>query len=181
MVTFTPANDYASKFNRVIAFTSLEITDNYAVKFALAHDSIEILGKTMPIIVIVGWEVAIRDCVFKNFTSLIRGTAVATGYAEQQGISQFLTSTGFNLMELLDFSDAEFQKIKQQATQRAKTVVFFSNLERCRTIIKAIASGSNLLRYLLYHMNNKVINNQRQGLANHNLSGIIMVLRPHLI
>jgi hypothetical protein len=32
-VTFTPANDYASKFNRVIAFTSLEITDNYAVKF----------------------------------------------------------------------------------------------------------------------------------------------------
>ncbi|WP_196220168.1 hypothetical protein [Terrilactibacillus tamarindi] len=100
-VTFTPANDYASKFNRVIAFTSLEITDNYAVKFALAHDSIEILGKTMPIIVIVGWEVAIRDCEFKNFTSLIRGTAVTTGYAEQQGISLFLTSTGFNLTELV--------------------------------------------------------------------------------
>jgi hypothetical protein len=56
-VTFTPANDYASKFNRVIAFTSLEITDNYAVKLAFAQDSIEILGKTMPITVIVGWEV----------------------------------------------------------------------------------------------------------------------------
>ena len=108
-VTFTPANDYASKFNRVIAFTSLEITDNYAVKFALAPDSIEILGKTMPIIVIVGWEVAIRDCEFKNFTRLIRGTPIATGYAEQQGISQFLTSTGFNLTELVDFPDAEFQ------------------------------------------------------------------------
>jgi energy-coupling factor transporter ATP-binding protein EcfA2 len=171
-VTFTPANDYASKFNRVIAFTSLEITDNYAVKFALAPDSIEILGKTMPIIVIVGWEVAIRDCEFKNFTRLIRGTPIATGYAEQQGISQFLTSTGFNLTELVDFPDAEFQKVKQRATQRAKAIVFFNDLERCRAIIKANSAGSNLLRYLLYHMNNKVIKNQQQSLANDNLSGL---------
>ena len=171
-VTFTPANDYASKFNRVIAFTNLEITDNYAVKFALAHDNIEILGKTMPIIIITGWEVAIRDCEFKNFTSLIRGTATTTGYAEQQGISRFLTSTGFNLTELVDFSDAEFQKVKQQATQRTKAVVFFNDLERCRAIMKGNSPGSNLLRYLLYHMNNKVIKNQQQSLTNDNLSGL---------
>lgn len=30
-VTFTIANDKASKFDRVIAFTSLDISDNYAV------------------------------------------------------------------------------------------------------------------------------------------------------
>ncbi|XQY92146.1 ATP-dependent DNA helicase [Metabacillus sp. HB246100] len=171
-VTFTPANDYASKFNRVIAFTSLEITENYAVKFALAHDSIEILGKTMPIIVIVGWEVAIRDCEFKNFSSLIRGTAVTTRYAEQQGISLFLTSTGFNLTELVDFPDTEFQKIKQQATQRTKMVVFFEDLERCRAIMNENRAGKNLLRYLLYHMNNKIIKNQHHSLANNNLSGL---------
>jgi hypothetical protein len=150
----------------------LEITDNYAVKFALARDNIEILGKTMPIIAIVGWEVAVRDCEFKNFTSLIRGTPIATGYAEQQGISQFLTSTGFNLTEIVDFSDVEFQKVKQQATQRAKAIVFFNDLERCRAIMKANGAGSNLLRYLLYHMNNKVIKNQQQSLSNDNLSGL---------
>lgn len=171
-VTFTPANDYASKFNRVIAFTSLEITDNYAVKFALASDSIEILGKTMPIIVIVGWKVTIRDCEFKNFTRLIRGTPVTTGYAEQQGISQFLTSTGLNLTELVDFPDAEFQRVKQRATQRTKAIVFFNDLERCRAIIKANSAGSNLLRYLLYCMNNKVIKNQQERHANDNLSGL---------
>ena len=173
-VTFTPANDYASKFNRVIAFTSLEITDNYAVKFSLAPDSIEILGKTMPIIVIVGWEVAIRDCEFKNFTSLIRGIAVKTGYAEQHGIAQFLTSTGFNLTELVDFPDAEFQRIKQQATQRSKAVVFFNDLECCRAVLNANGAGKNLLRYLLYHMNNKIIKNQHHSLANNNLSGLFV-------
>jgi DNA replication protein DnaC len=171
-VTFTPANDYGSKFNRVIAFTSLEITGNYAVKFSLAHDNIEILGKNMPIIVIRGWEVSIRDCEFKNFTSLVRGTPVKTGYTEQQGITRFLTSTGFNLTELVDFSDMEFQKIKEQVTQRVKVVVFFKDLERCRAIIKEKNPGSNLLRYLLYHLNNKVIKNQLHSLANNTLSGI---------
>jgi hypothetical protein len=170
-VTFTPANDYASKFNRVIAFTSLEITDNYAVKFALVHDSIEILGKTMPIIIITGWEVAIRDCEFKNFTSLIRGKAVPTGYSEQMGISLFL-KTGFNLTELVDFSESEFQKVKQQATHRVKVVVFFNDLERCREILQGNRPGSNIIRYLLYHMNNKVIKSQQDYRANHYLSGL---------
>lgn len=171
-VTFTPANDYASKFNRVIAFTNLEITDNYAVKFSLASNSVEILGKIMPIVIITGWEVAIRDCEYKNFTRLIRGTNVATGYAERQGISQFLTSTGFNLTELIDFSDEDFQKVKHEATLRAKATVFFNDLERCREIIRTKDAGDNLLRYLLYHMNNKVIKNQQCDTLNDNLSGL---------
>jgi energy-coupling factor transporter ATP-binding protein EcfA2 len=171
-VTFTPANDYASKSSRIIAFTRLEINDNYAVKLDLVRDSIEVLGRTMPVFVIVGWEAAIRDCEFRNFTSLVRGMAVTTEYAEQQGISRFLTSTGLNLTELVDFSDAEFQEVKQQAAQRAKSIVFFNDLERCRSIIRANGPGTNLLRYLLYHMNNKVIKNQHQSFANDKLSGL---------
>lgn len=171
-VTFTPANDYASKFDRVIAFTSLEITDFYAVKFAFSNSNIEILGKTMPILIIVGWEVAIRDCEYYNFTTLIRGTRASTNYLEQQGIAKFLTSTGFSLVELIEFSDDDFIKVKAAATQRSKTTVFFQDLEQCRNIIKAGAPGSNLLRYLLYHMNNKVIKAQCNSEANTLLSGL---------
>lgn len=156
-VTFTPANDRASKFDRVIAFTSMEITDNYAVKFALTNDTIEILGKTMPILIIVGWEVSIRDCEYKNFTRIITGIARASGKVEQNGLSRFLTTTGLNLVELVDFTDADFQHVKQNATFGAKTVVFFDVLESCRAIIKANFAGCNILRYLLYHMNNKII------------------------
>ena len=37
-ITFRIANDKISKFDRLIAFTKLEITDNYAARFAiLAH------------------------------------------------------------------------------------------------------------------------------------------------
>jgi len=171
-ITFTPANDYASKFDRVIAFTSLEITDFYAVKFAFSNNRIDILGKTMPILIITGWEVAIRDCEFYNFTTLIRGNKVSTGYSEQQGIAKFLTSTGFSLTELIEFSDEVFLKIKVAAIRRTKTVVFFQDMEHCRKIIKENAPGSNLLRYLLHHMNNKVIKAQHNSEANPLLSGL---------
>lgn len=171
-VTFTPANDYSSRHNRVIGFTRLEISDNYAVKLALASDRIEILGKTMPIIVITGWSVSIRDCEYKNFTNLIRGEAIATGYAEQQGISQFLTSTGFNLSELMDFSNSEFENIRRMTTQRSKSIVFFNDIDHCREIISCNGAGSNLIRYLLFHMNNTIMKNQHEGCQNNKLSGL---------
>jgi len=173
-ITFTRANDYASKFDRVIAFTSLEVTDFYAVKFALYRSNIEILGKTMPILIITGWEVAIRDCEYYNFSKLIRGTKVSTSYQEQQGISKFLTSTGLSLNELIDYSDEAFQGVKSIATQKTRTAVFFQDLEICREIIRESKSGSNLLRFLLYHMNNKVIKAQYISEANIRLSGLFV-------
>lgn len=171
-ITFTPANDYASKFDRVIAFTRIEVTDFYAVKFSLSRNNIEILGKTMSILIITNWEVAIRNCEYYNFTRLIRGTDPSTGYSEQQGISKFLTLTGLNLNELIDFSDEAFQEVKIRATQRAKTTVFFQDLERCREIIMANEPGSNLLRFLLYHVNNKMIKAQYNHLQNPILSNL---------
>jgi len=171
-VTFTPANDYSSKFDRVIAFTKLEITDYYAVKLELEFENIVILGKTMPIVIITDWEVAIRDCEYKNFTSLIRGVKIATGYSEQQGISRFLTSTVFSLSNLMDFSETKFQEVRQVATQRSRATVFFDDLDSCRQIVRAKKDGANLLRYLLYHMNNKIIKNQMGWEKNTNLSNL---------
>ena len=173
-VTFTAANDYANKFNRVIAFTKLEITDNYAVKLNLISENIKILNKTMPILIIVGWEVAIRECEYKNFSRIIRGESVKTGFSEQQGISRFLTATGYNLSDLVTFSAENYQYIKLQATQKAKTIVFFNDLDVCRDIILNKKPGCNIVRYLLYHMNNKIIKDQWQYCSNSNLSNLYL-------
>lgn len=172
-VTFTPANDYSSKFERIIAFTDLEITDFYSAKFSLVSDNISLLGKTMPIMIITGWEVSVRDCEFKNFSKIVRaGETIKTGHSEQQRLCKYLTKTGLNLVELVDFSEEEFQKVKDLVTQRAKSVVFFKDLERCREIITAKYSGSNLLRYLLLHLNNKILKNQQGSSSNIKLSGL---------
>lgn len=45
VVTFMLANDRTSKFDKIIAFTKLDILSNYAVKLSIHYDSIDILGK----------------------------------------------------------------------------------------------------------------------------------------
>ena len=74
-VAFIPANDKASKTDRIIAFTEREITDYYAVKLAIEDDHIEIFGKYMPIRIILDWEVSIRPCEYKNFSKIINNHA----------------------------------------------------------------------------------------------------------
>lgn len=47
-----------SKFDRIIAFTDIDMTDKYAAMLTLQTDSIDVLGQTMPITIIREWEVS---------------------------------------------------------------------------------------------------------------------------
>ena len=100
-VAFIPANDNASKTDSIIAFTDMEITSYYAVKFAIADNSIEIFDQRMPIRVIVDWEVNIRPCELKNFSRIVDNSSRDYGSAEQRNISLFLTKTGLSLSEVI--------------------------------------------------------------------------------
>ena len=53
-VTFYRAINKVSKFDRIIAFTDIDMTDKYAAKLTLQRDSIEVLGQIMPITIIRG-------------------------------------------------------------------------------------------------------------------------------
>lgn len=173
-VTFVPATGKIGKFDRIIAFTTLEISKCYAVKLQITEDSINILGKTMPVIIITNWEVSIRPIEIEKFSNVI-GCNISnyTKSAEYRGLMQFLTQTGFNIVELLSFEDRHYQKICSDVISafNAKARRLFDMFDYCRNIIKNNFSGSNVLRYLLYHMNNEIISKQLYE-ANDKLSGL---------
>ena len=146
--------------NRVIAFTKLPIKSNYASKFHLIHETIEILGKTMPIIIIDGWEVSIRDCEFQNFIKLIKGEKKRVPYPEQRLICEFLTRTRYTLTALMDFPDNAYDRITLEWKNNLKSTVFIPILDECRKLIRKGQNGKNVLRYLLYNMNNVIIKGQ---------------------
>ncbi|WP_307992252.1 ATP-dependent RecD-like DNA helicase [uncultured Clostridium sp.] len=161
-ITFAPVDDRKnkSKSNRVIAFTKIPVKSNYASKFHLVQDSIEILGKTMPIIIIDGWEVSIRDCEFKNFILLIKGEKKRVPYPEQRLICDFLTKKKFTLNDLMDFPDKAYDKITLEWKNNLNSSVFIPILDDCRNLIRSGRNGQNVLRYLLYNMNNVIIKSQ---------------------
>lgn len=72
-VTFCEATDKINKTDRLIAFTKISIMKNYASKLQIVSTGISIMGKRMPVSIITGWEVAIRDCEFKNLCSIVTG------------------------------------------------------------------------------------------------------------
>ena len=159
-VTFTRAIDNVSKFERIIAFTKHDILHNYSVKFTVSNDSIEILGKNMPIQIIDDWEVSIRPCEINNFAKIFGESRQIGSLNESYALMEYLTSMGLNLVELIDFSDDEFAKMKLQISQRAKVTHFIDILERYRQRIQHNLPGTNIIRYLLYRLNNRIIKNQ---------------------
>ncbi len=161
-VTFFRANDYTSKTDRIIAFTKHDILPNYAVKLMLSSNTINVLNKDMPIHIITDWEVSIRPCEINNFANIFGSyPKIQAGNKEYQNLMQFLTNTGLDLVELLKSDDYYYSNIRSKMTIEVKVANLFNILDKCRNLIKTDASGSNVIKYLLYKLNNKIIKIQR--------------------
>ena len=172
-VTFTAANSKMSKFDRVIAFSSYEILSNYAVKLSIRNDSINVLGKDMTIQVIDGWNVSIRPCELDNFADIIgKHSKINTGTKEYSELMRFLTETKMPLSELVVCSERYYGFVKNQITRQARTSHIFDTLDQCRELILTNKPGCNVLKYLLYHLNNRIIKWQRWNDGCSLLSGL---------
>jgi len=159
-VTFTRANDNISKFDRIIAFTKLDISDNYAVKLSITTDSIKIVDKDMPIQIINHWEVSIRPCELNNFAKIFGKDPKIQSGNEYKELMRFLTGTGLNLTELMDLSEDYYEGVKAKIVSDAKTKYIFDVLDNVRAFVQAKKAGTNMIRYLLYRLNNKIIKQQ---------------------
>jgi ATP-dependent exoDNAse (exonuclease V), alpha subunit - helicase superfamily I member len=159
-VTFSPANDRVSKFDRSIAFTKIDMTDMYAANLTLLNDTIRVLDREMPIRIILEWEVSVRLCEFNNFAKLFGQQTQVAHNSEYRHLMQHLTITRSSLLDIVDMTDAEYQRLKGSAIRHVAQPQIFPILDEARRIILRKAPGYNVLRYLLLRMNNRVIKQQ---------------------
>ena len=172
-VTFTAANSKMNKFDRVIAFSRHEVLSNYAVKFSIRNDSIDILGKKMTIQVIDDWNVSIRPCELDNFADITGAhSKINAKTREYTELMRFLTEIKMPLSELVICSEQYYNFVKTQITSQARTTHIFNVLDKCRSLILSNRPGSNVLKYLLCHLNNRIIKWQRWNVACSSLSGL---------
>jgi len=137
-VTFRIADDKLRKFDRFIAFTKLEITENYAVRFVLREDYIEVSNKRMPIQIIDNWETEIRPCEFQNLEKIFNWDAKTYNKttAEFREIMSFLTNTGLNFVEIIDFPDSYYSRFKKVISKKATTSRILDLLDQSREHIQ---------------------------------------------
>lgn len=170
-LTLSQADNKASKFDNIIAFTKLNIPTFYAIHPRVVDSSIHILNRDMPISIIVGYKVSIRPCEFDNFFKLFdHNTDIATSDNEYTALMSYLTDTGISLSELLEFDEETFFAIKQKVCFRLRATHIFDGLEKCRQFYNS--PGYNVLIYLLHTLRNKVIRDQYWIERNEKLSNL---------
>jgi AAA domain/UvrD-like helicase C-terminal domain len=160
-VTFYNAVNRVSKFDRIIGFTDIDITDKYSANLTLEGDSIRVLGQTMPITIIREWEVSIRPCEFDNFAKILgQSIRVSSSSSEYRNLMQYLTTTSSSLLDIIDMTDAQYASLETWTTQRSQQPQVFPLLDSVRQLLQAEAAGHNVLRYLMLRMNNELIKRQ---------------------
>ncbi|MDN2495158.1 helicase [Nocardia nova] len=157
-VTFYNAVNRVSKFDRIIGFTDIDITDKYAANLVLKSDSIDVLGQTMPITIIREWEVSIRPCEFDNFARIFdQHFKTSTGSSEYRNLMRYLTTTSSNLLDIVDMGNAQYDSLRAWAAKKSQQPRIFPVLDLARQKIQTGSPGHNVLRYLLLRMNNQII------------------------
>jgi energy-coupling factor transporter ATP-binding protein EcfA2 len=172
-VTFYRAVNKVSKFDRIIAFTDIDMTDKYSAMLTLQRASIDVLDQAMPITIIRNWEVSIRPCEFNNFARLL-GINIKTnvGSPEYRYLMNGLTVGSGSLLDLIDMSDDQYEAIKTKGTAGVTKPQIFPVLDEARRIIRTAAPGYNVLHYLMLKMQNQVLKPQYSREKCNRLSGL---------
>jgi hypothetical protein len=160
-VTFYRAINRVNKFDRIIAFTDIDVTDPYSANLTLQRDGITVLDQTMPIMIIREWEVSIRPCEFNNFARLlgIRLRAGA-GTAEYRYLMKWLTENSGSLLDVVDMSEVDYAALRATGAVDGTKPLIFPVLDEARRIIRAEARGSSIVRYLMLRMYNQILKPQ---------------------
>lgn len=160
-VTFSRAVDRVSKFDRIIAFTDIDLTDNYSAYLVLQRDSIRVLDQTMPITLIRAWDVSIRPCELVNFGKLLGiRSQVSSTSVEFRHLNQWLTNTAGSLLDLMDMDEESYRAVRFVPRSADTRLAIYPILDEARRVIRARLAGHNLLRYLMLRLHNSIIRAQ---------------------
>jgi len=174
-IILTPAYDTTSKFDRFVCYSSKVISSHYSIRADIRYEKIDINGRKMPISILLDYVVSIRPCELTNYASLFGYNFKMTQtHSEYTGMMAYLGKSGCSLLDIVLTSQKEYTWIKGQMFGRSQVHYFEPILDKSRNIILAKAPGSNVLRYLLHTLNNKIIKAQRNDEDIHQLSNLFL-------
>ena len=151
-ITLQLSGVYASKYNRITAYTKDDISTSYTVQIGYAEVPMKLWDMETKIKVITTWSVAIAPICLNNLSKILRmPTRLSSQYKEYHSLMSFLTKTGVNLLELIDLQEIKFEEIIESIYTNVDTSIFKPVLMQLRKRYSKDSKeyGSNVIRYLL--------------------------------
>ena len=132
-ITLQLAGLYATKFNRITVYSKKDISSNYSIQIAYDDAEITLLGTKSRIKVVTDWKVSIDPrCLNKLGKILKIDIKLSINYGEYNALMKFLTSTGMNLLDLINMHENSFHNILNVIYGRTNTDKFKNVLIKLR-------------------------------------------------
>ena len=161
-VTLQLAGIYATKYNRITAYTKENITTNYSVQVAYVETNINLWGVESTIKVITNWGVSIDPTVLNKLAKVLQiRTQISSQYREYGALMSFLTKSGISLLDLIDLKEVSFLRIVDSIYNGVSTSYFKEVLLKLNAQYSKDSEefGKNTLRYLLISLREETIEN----------------------
>lgn len=151
-VTLQLAGIYASKYNRITAYTKENISTNYSIKIGYTNVSIDLWNVDSEIKIITNWTVSIEPRCLNRIAKILRfDTKLNTKYGEYNALMEFLTKTGLSFLNLIDLQEVSFRDLVDPIYHNSNTAIFKPVLYELQKSYSEQSSkkGRNVVRYLL--------------------------------
>ena len=161
-ITLQLAGVYATKYNRITAYTKENISTNYSVQISYQNAEINLWGISSRIKIITNWKVSIDPVCLNKLAKILKvQTALNANYREYTELMNFLTRTGIDFLDLIDLREVEFRSLVDLIYRNANTAVFKEILIKLREDYsdKSEKPGRNVIRYLLLNLREETIEN----------------------
>jgi len=165
-ITLGIASDYASKFNRFIVFSNEEIPTNYSIRCEFIEKKITLSRYVTNIKLIQDWCISIRPCEFVNFGKLLGvDERVVSTSPEYSKFMNYLNKNN-TILDLLRLNTQEYNTVKADVLSSTKEIHLFNIFDKARYYLNTYYSEVNLVKYLAYNLNNRIIKSQKSHFEN---------------
>ncbi len=161
-VTLQLAGVYATKYNRITAYTKEYIATNYSIQIGYADAAIDLWGVNSNIKIITNWMVSIDPTCLNKLAKILNiHTSISGIYGEYMALMNFLTRSGVNFLELIDLEELSFSQIVDEIYQGSSTSYFKDVLLYLKQYFSKDSEiiGRNTIRYILLNLREETIVN----------------------
>lgn len=111
-LTLQLAGVYATKYNRITAYTKDNISTSYSVQIGYKDAIINLWGVNSHIKIVTNWKVSIEpSCLNKLGKILGFSLKLSSKFGEYGALMNLLTQTGINLLDMIDLQEVSFSAL----------------------------------------------------------------------
>ena len=161
-VTLQLADINASKYNRITAYTKLNIQSSYSIRIQYYNSEISLWDILTNIMIITRWEVSIFPiCLNKLAKITCFELKMSAKMQEYASFMNYLTTSKLNILEIIDSDDDIFDDLISHIYANTNTKYFENVLIYLHKYFYkgSHAVGTNVIRYLLLNLREETLTN----------------------